>query len=458
MERRVIFGPPGTGKTTTLLSLMAEELKTVAPDQIAFVSFTRKGTYEGVARAQKEFNFKEKELKYYKTLHAICFSELGALKTDMVNKQHYRTLSKVLGISFTGYYTEDFSSNNDEYLHAMSMEKHNPRLAARILNRLNDRKYLYIKFQYEQMKQQLCLRDFDDLLLEYLDKCEPLNVKVAFIDEGQDLTPLQWDVALKMFSNVERIYVAGDDDQAVYEWAGADVRRFLRFSRNHRVLNKSHRLPNRILKLATGITKDIAERKSKFFEANGQSGIIDYHGSLSDVKLKPGDLVLARTNYILKGLTKVAAEEGRPYLYKGRPSIDKLTLDAVQAYIAYAENQAPIESTTRFQSMFTDIMKSKPWTETIKLEPHEIAYYERLIKTGYVKHTPIKFETFHSSKGSEADHVIICPDITKRIQEEMSAMRDSELRCLYVGMTRALQKLTILSPTKKEKYPNKYFA
>ena len=43
----------------------------------------------------------------------------------------------------------------------------------------------------------------------------------------QDLSPLQWDVAHVIEKHSERIYCAGDDDQAIYRWAGADVDHFI---------------------------------------------------------------------------------------------------------------------------------------------------------------------------------------------------------------------------------------
>ena len=47
--------------------------------------------------------------------------------------------------------------------------------------------------------------------------------KVLMVDEAQDLTPLQWDMVVKIAKHVDRVYIAGDDDQAIYEWNGADV-------------------------------------------------------------------------------------------------------------------------------------------------------------------------------------------------------------------------------------------
>ena len=66
------------------------------------------------------------------------------------------------------------------------------------------------------------------------------------VDEAQDLTPLQWDMVVKIVKGVDRIYIAGDDDQAIYEWNGADVPFFKRFQVNHLVLKKSVRLNKNI--------------------------------------------------------------------------------------------------------------------------------------------------------------------------------------------------------------------
>ena len=54
--KTIVLGPPGTGKTTTLLNEVDKYLKQTDPDKIGYFSFTQKAAYEARDRAMSNFN------------------------------------------------------------------------------------------------------------------------------------------------------------------------------------------------------------------------------------------------------------------------------------------------------------------------------------------------------------------------------------------------------------------
>ena len=55
---QIILGPPGTGKTTSLLKIVENSLaRGIEPERIAYLAFTRKAANEAQERAMEQFNF-----------------------------------------------------------------------------------------------------------------------------------------------------------------------------------------------------------------------------------------------------------------------------------------------------------------------------------------------------------------------------------------------------------------
>lgn len=457
MERFKIYGPPGTGKTTYLLSLLEKELQKVKPYECAFVSFTKKGTYEGVSRAVAKFELPPKDLKYFKTIHALCFAELGVHKYDMLQRIHYKQFGDAMGMRFLGYYTEELVCNNDQYLFAEQLERNNERAYVDFTRDLSVKKLEWVKLNYNQFKRQIGVIDFTDLLVRYLKEGSPLPVKVAFVDEAQDLTTLQWKVVEKMFKNVERIYVAGDDDQAIYEWSGADVNKFLHYKGATTILSKSYRLPKAIHGYATNVAKEITTRQAKTFEDNGSQGTLTITTSWKDIALNPEEetLILSRNNCFLKSAETELQERGTVYTKKGAISVEPKVVAAIKKYTDYTKGLILRKDIALYENYFKTIDdRSKPWFAVLNRELEEINYYRMLT----AKRTPLDkptaaLETIHGAKGSESDHVILITDVTNRVFKNFQSNPDSELRCLYVGATRAKKKLTLVLPTARYGFP-----
>ena len=91
--KTIILGPPGTGKTTTLLNLVDEFIqKGVRPRQIGYFSFTRKAANEAAERAAKKFELdKDSDLENFRTLHSFAFQKLGMAREKMMCLINYHT-------------------------------------------------------------------------------------------------------------------------------------------------------------------------------------------------------------------------------------------------------------------------------------------------------------------------------------------------------------------------------
>ena len=65
-------------------------------------------------------------------------------------------------------------------------------------------------------KEQTGMFEYSDMISKFVeeDKCPPLHA--VFLDEAQDLSPLQWDMFFYIESKCARSYIAGDDDQTIY--------------------------------------------------------------------------------------------------------------------------------------------------------------------------------------------------------------------------------------------------
>ena len=182
--------------------------------------------------------------------------------------------------------------------------------------------------------------DFDDLVLHAIDGLSTDESLLArwrarcrelLVDEVQDVDRAQLRLALLLAAPANRIFLVGDDDQSIYGWRLADVRRVLGLAALlpglRRVdLEVNHRCPPPVVERAVRLVAHNRERFAKRIMAGTRakgSLVLAPDGSEETVRLRrvlaswPDDgstrAVMARTNRELLSAVAVALELGWPF-------------------------------------------------------------------------------------------------------------------------------------------------
>lgn len=497
----VILGPPGCGKTTTILNSIDKLMESGEdPSRIAFVSFTRKAITEAVDRACTKFNLPKSRFPLFKTIHATCFANLGISKKDVMSREHYKELGEWLGYRFEGTWDESEgipvgSEMGDKLLFLDNLA----RITKRPLRELWEDNYEDCDWseledfqnKYQDFKSSNYIMDFTDMLYAYIAMCDPSTANYAFVDEAQDLSPIQWDVLKHAYGNVRKTTIVGDDDQAIYRWSGADVRSFLSLGGRRRTLGQSYRLPRKVHSFAINIVSKIGHRFDKEFRPRDAEGIVDYSTWLSTLELdtEQSQMFLVRNVYLLNRVTEYLEELGVPYIGKnGYSSVSGKDVSAIYATEKLRKHQAITGKEVKIlydklrtgyylkhgfktkvqllndDDLFTFDQLNKQhglsdlsvWYNMLQgLNERTISYYRAILGNGYnLTHTPTcSVSTIHAAKGGEADHVIVLSDMAAKSYDEYVKQPDDERRVAYVAVTRAKERLTIVEEQGKLGFP-----
>jgi len=483
---QVILGPPGTGKTSTLLGLIEDELESgTEPERIGFFTFTKKAVNEGKERAMHRFSITNKQLPFFRTLHSLAFRQLGLTRESVVSNSDIYDLNEKLNLKLTGRTTSD-----DGHLFGMT---HDDRLA--FIENLARMRDIPLKeqwhevedavgwFELERFARGLKLFKEDRLLVDYTDMLQNFLVDgdipvldVMFVDEAQDLSPLQWAVVRKLAEKAKKIYVAGDDDQAIYRWAGADVEYLIKNSTDAMVLKQSYRVPSSVHKVASQCIGQVGSRIYKEWKPRTDEGLVRWEATIEQVNMDQGEwLVLARTNYLLEGVDEYCRNEGWFFEVKSRPSISEAKVRAVIYWERLRKGQTvtlaecanilkyiKVKTPKKLDLLDTDLvlqyedLKSHlpdlpdgHWYDVFTLlSPKDISYIRAMLRRGekITKQPRIRLSTIHAAKGGEATNVVLLTDITTRVYKNYQQNPDEENRVFYVGITRTKENLYLIEP------------
>jgi len=491
-----IFGPPGTGKTTTLLNMVDNALEQgVPPQRIAFLAFTRKAATEAKERAAERFRLDPRnDLMFFRTLHSLALTTTDIRTEQVMQEQNYKELSQAIGVALGGAKNTSFDedvpsmvSSSDPILGLINLarlRKVSLRDQYNLSNIDQDWNTVhYVDKCLRDYKQNMGLYDFTDMLQVFVDQGDRFcpEFDLCFLDEAQDLSNLQWDIAHLLDRHSKRMYCAGDDDQAIYRWAGANVDHFINLPGGSETLSQSYRVPSEVHRIAEGVVRRIARRFPKKYEPRKEPGRVSRITTINAVDMTHGSwLILSQAGYQLQPVANDLKSNGYLFTYRGHRSISEKISEAVNGWEQLRKGKEISGDTARKIYGFMSIgnrlkrgFKKLPgvedqdmvnmqeladnhgllanpdmiWSEALdKLPETDRAYITALLRRGekFNGIPRITASTIHGSKGGEADNVVLFTDLSPAADEEMRINPDDMHRVFYVGVTRAKQNLYIV--------------
>ena len=503
--------PAGSGKTTTLVARIAWLLdEGAAPESICALTFNRRAAEELRARVGAALEPMDPSLAArvrIRTFHALGLDVLRAagepVEPLLDREEVLRTVRPDLSLADR--------RRLDTLLSRLKLD-----LAVSAEEIEADPDAGPVARTYVAYEREIARRgglDFDDLvartvrLLErdgaLLDAWRARSAHLL-VDEAQDLDRSQLRLALLLAAPANRIFLVGDDDQSIYGWRLADVRRLLGLAETSlqgltRVdLETNYRCPAPVLERSVRLIEQNVERFAKAIRArpNAEGSLVLAPSAADDVDRiravlrswapSPADppaaradaagataptyAILARTNRELVPAAVAALGLGVAFRAKelelplDAPELDGIMAEAVEsvesARSARAAAEPPAVALARLRGPGPPTRRQAlqslvGWSLPCRTMP-ELA---EAVRDGRARLAELRRDdaaltlaTAHGTKGLEFDHVAVIGldagrfPSARSIAEAVEADRalEEERRLAYVAWTRARRSLTLL--------------
>lgn len=514
-EERVV-GPPGTGKTTFLATVLNYNAKQVGAENVIAISHTKAAAAEIAGR---QLSIATANVG---TLHSFAYQALDR-PTIAEDAAHLKDFGKY-----------NFSCCNDtEELEFTNVgDGEGDRLLAeygRLRNLTTPRsiwptEVLAFAKDWEDYKRETYTVDFSDLIeLATHETKSPLQQPLVIcVDEAQDTSRLQWELIHHWAKSCDKLITCGDADQTIYAWAGADATYFVENTpTRQRILEQSYRVPIAAHKFAQSWIRQITNRVDVVYKPRDYPGILRRHHAthktpeeliplVNQTLAMPDKTIMlqAGCEYMLRPLVALLRKEGIPFSNPWRKKQgawnplqrrgDNSTVVQLLEFLkpqgtgrlwdkagyerwtklvkgffkrggrsVFFENALKVHTPDElFEQLASQVADENDLSSILTAPPECLDWLEahltaakkgpaeyplrvlRRYGSRILDETPRVFVgTIHSFKGSEADNVVVFPDLSfQGYQQWVGEGFADVVRLYYVAVTRARENLYLCSP------------
>jgi DNA helicase-2/ATP-dependent DNA helicase PcrA len=499
-----IMGPPGTGKTYRLVNhYLKKELNeyNTNPQKIVYITFSKAAAEEAEERISELFP--DKKLKHISTMHKMGKDECG-IDTNIYllkNKKWNRFKQEYPEWTNISFETKPDAVGNPMYKnkHLEIIQYARSKLISIESATVELQKHhdvdvdttIQLETDLRLYKEGSKMIEFYDMINKFVEeeRCPPLDV--IFLDEAQDLSPHQWKCFDYIKSNCKRAYIAGDDDQTIYGFQGADPNCFMLQEGERDDQEISRRVPRTVHKEAVKILDRLGVRIKKKWVPRDAEGMVHYNQILEEIDFSKGEwMILARTNKLLLNISEHFYSLGMRFSGKTNKHLPNSILEVYRIWTRL--NQGASVSAEEAEKLYAHLVVKKGHVargysdgRTVQREtsvdlqklkkdhglliegdwkqlhiPEETKeYMQTLLERGdtLMDKSNIQLLTLHGSKGKECENICLFTDYGVEGQDEFIYRAayddpDPEHRLFYVGTTRAKENLHIMQPSSDYHY------
>jgi DNA helicase-2/ATP-dependent DNA helicase PcrA len=374
----LVLAGAGTGKTRVITARIAQLLaRGVDPASVLAVTFTNKAAGEMRERLRALVGDAGKAVTLG-TFHAFCARVLREHADALGLPRRFTICDSsdqlaAVKAAMRELRVHETTMHPNAVLARISLAKNRLQSPAALLAEAGEGRAALVGSVYERYKETLARTralDFDDLLLEALRLLrehapvrEQLRKRYRYllVDEYQDTNEPQYEIVRELAARHRNVCVVGDDDQSIYGWRGADVRKILGFERDFPGakqvrLETNYRSTQPVLDAASAVIRHNASRHEKRLvsaagagepvrvllakdeSAEAQQVVAAIRSLLRLDEARPRDFaVLCRTQVQFRAFEAELRTNGLPYVVVGGMSFfDRKEVRDVVAFLKLA--------------------------------------------------------------------------------------------------------------------------